>query len=110
MSDTDALVVYCTVGDGREGERLARTLVARKLAACVNVLGGVRSYYWWEGQVQADDELLLIAKTDRARFEGLVEAILQEHSYDCPEVVATPVTAGAPDYLDWIRDALERPD
>lgn len=110
MRETDALVVYCTVPDAREGERLARTLVARKLAACVNVVESVRSYYWWEDEVQADDELLLIAKTDRARFDRLAEAVAQEHSYDCPEVIATPVVAGAPAYLEWIHDALERPD
>lgn len=110
MSETDALVVYCTVPDAEEGERLSRTLVARKLAACVNVIDRVRSYYWWEGEVEADDELLLVAKTDRARFDRLAETVAREHPYDCPEVIATPVVAGAPDYLDWIHEALERPD
>lgn len=99
---TDALVVLCTVPDEPTAERLARGLVEAHLAACVNVLGGVRSFYRWKGAVQDDRELQLVIKTRRARFDALAAWIAREHPYEVPEVLALPVVAGATSYLRWL--------
>ncbi len=99
---SSALVVLCTVPDEPTAERLARGLVEARLAACVNVLGGVRSFYRWKGTVQDDRELQLVIKTRHARFEALAAWIAREHPYEVPEVLALPVVAGAPSYLQWL--------
>jgi periplasmic divalent cation tolerance protein len=99
---TDALVVLCTVPDEPTAERVARGLVEARLAACVNVLAGVRSFYRWKGAVQDDRELQLVIKTRRARFDALASWLAREHPYEVPEVLAIPVVAGATSYLQWL--------
>jgi len=102
-------VVLVTAPDVEVGARLARTLVGEGLAACVNVVPGVRSIYRWEGAVQEDAEVLLVAKTTAAGFAALSERVLALHPYEVPEVIALPVIAGSPGYLAWVRDALGAP-
>jgi periplasmic divalent cation tolerance protein len=99
---TDALVVLVTTPSAELAAGLARTLVEERLAACGNVLPGVRSLYRWEGEVHDDTEALLVLKTSRARFEALRERVLSLHPYDVPEVLALPVEAGSAPYLAWI--------
>ncbi len=99
---TDALVVLCTVGSAEDAERLARALVERRLAACVNVVPGVVSVYRWREQVERDEERLLVIKTRASRFEALKAGILELHPYELPEVVALPVAAGHAPYLAWL--------
>ncbi len=99
---TDALVVLVTAPDAEVAARLARELVEARLAACGNVLPGLRSIYRWEGQVHDEPEALLVLKTTRARFEALREAVLQRHPYQVPEVIALPVEAGSAPYLAWL--------
>jgi periplasmic divalent cation tolerance protein len=99
---TDALVVLVTVPDPGTGAELARALVEERLAACGNVLPGLRSIYRWEGQLHDEAEALLVLKTTRARFEALREAVLRMHPYQVPEVIALPVEAGSAPYLAWL--------
>lgn len=99
---TDALVVLVTAPDAEVAARLARTLVEDRLAACGNVLPGLRSIYRWEGRVHDEPEALLLLKTTRARFEALREAVLRLHPYQVPEVIALPVEAGSAPYLAWL--------
>jgi periplasmic divalent cation tolerance protein len=104
---SDGVVVLVTVGSRPEGERIAETLVTERLAACVNLIGPLQSVYRWEGQVQRDEELLLLIKTRRAlcaRVEARVKVL---HSYQNPEVIAVPITAGSAAYLDWLRGATD---
>jgi periplasmic divalent cation tolerance protein len=89
---------------------LARTLVAERFAACVNLLPGVTSVYRWEGELQEDVETLLIVKTTRARFDALCEKVLELHPYDVLECIAVPVTVGLPAYLNWVNQECEVPD
>lgn len=113
MSTTDAsdcLVVLVTVGSPAEGERIADALVTEALAACVNIVGPIRSVYRWEGQVQRDEELLLIIKTRAGLFAQLDTRVRALHSYQTPEVVALPITAGSQAYLDWLRGATRGGD
>ena len=104
-----AMVVLSTVPDDAVATRLAAALVEKKLAACVNIVGGVRSLYWWEGKVQDDSEVLLICKTDDDHVGGLTAAIEELHPYDCPEVVVLPVAGGSAAYLEWIGASLGEP-
>lgn len=103
---TDALVVLVTTPSADVAAELARTLVGERLAACGNVLPGLRSIYRWQGAVQEDAEALLILKTTRARFEPLRDRVLALHPYEVPEVIALPVEAGSAAYLDWIASSL----
>lgn len=94
--------VYITAEDVEEAKALGRALVEERLAACANVIPGTIPIYWWEGRVQEGAEAVLIAKTRADLVERLVEFVRQKHSYDCPCVVALPVTGGNPDFLGWI--------
>jgi periplasmic divalent cation tolerance protein len=101
--ENDALVVLVTVATPEEGERLAAALVDERCAACVNIVGPIRSIYRWEGSVHNDQEFLLIIKTCTSRFAALEQRVRALHSYQTPEVVALPITAGSAPYLDWWR-------
>jgi periplasmic divalent cation tolerance protein len=99
---TDAIVVLVTTPTPERAAEIARAAVGERLAACGNVVPGLRSVYRWEGKVQDDAEALLVLKTTRARFEALRERVLALHPYDVPEVIALPVEAGSAPYLAWI--------
>lgn len=94
--------LYMTASGPEEARRIGRALVEHRLAACVNIIEGMESIYWWEGRIQEDRETLLIAKTRAELFEPLLEKVKALHSYDCPCVVALPIESGNPEYLDWI--------
>jgi len=106
MDAPEVVVVLVTAPDEAVAERLARAVVEDRLAACVNVVGPIRSIYRWEGVVTDEAEHLLIAKTTRdlvARFENTVRSL---HPYDVPEVVALPVVGGSLPYLSWVTDEV----
>ena len=103
-----AIVVLSTAPDESVAASLAGVLVEGKLAACVNLVSGVRSLYWWDGALQNDAEVLLICKTDGERLDALTRTLTELHPYDCPEVVALPVAGGAAAYLGWIGETLDR--
>lgn len=107
MRADETLVVLTTAESLEEGAHIAKTLVERKLAACVNVVPGVRSIYSWKGEICDDAEVLLVSKTNRARFEDLATAIRDLHSYDVPEIIALPPHAVDPAYAAWLGDALK---
>jgi periplasmic divalent cation tolerance protein len=86
-------------------EGIANQLVTEGLAACVNIVPGLKSVYMWKGAVAADDELLLLIKTTAARYEDLEAAIREAHPYELPEIVSVPILAGLRGYLQWIQDA-----
>ncbi|HTJ65693.1 MAG TPA: divalent-cation tolerance protein CutA [Alphaproteobacteria bacterium] len=99
---SDKISVYIVAADADEANRIAEALVAERLAACVNILGAVRSIYRWQGQVERADEVALIAKTATALFDRLATRVRELHSYDTPAIVAWPIVAGDAAYLDWI--------
>ena len=98
----ERLVVLMTAGSRDEADRIAHALVTEMLAACVNVLPGVTSVYRWEGELQRDQEWLLVAKTTSEVLDDLVRRVQALHSYDLPEVVALPVMGGNEAYLRWV--------
>lgn len=97
-----AIAVLVTAGSGEEAERIARTLVEERLAACVNVVSGVRSLYRWEGRVAEDTEHLLVIKSRRELLPRLEQRVRELHSYSVPEVVALEVIGGSRSYLEWL--------
>lgn len=101
---SDVRVVLVTVSSEEEGLKVARSLVERRLAACVNVVPGVRSIYRWKGAVQDERELLLVAKTREELLPRVVAAVKELHSYTVPEVIALPVLSGNESYLAWVKE------
>ncbi len=102
---SEFIVVMVTVGDLAEGERIADALVEERLAACVNIVGPLRSVYVWGGAVQREQEYLLLIKARRRGFEALATRVGALHSYEVPEIVAVDLAAGAPPYLAWLAAA-----
>jgi periplasmic divalent cation tolerance protein len=100
------LVALSTVGSAEDADRLARALVERRLAACVNVVPGVVSHYRWKGELQRDEERLLVIKTRTERIEALREALRELHPYDLPELVAFEISEGSPAYLKWLDEGV----
>ncbi len=99
--------VYMTTGTQEEARRIGRALVEARLAACVNIIAGMNSLYWWEGALQDDNETVLIAKTREELLADLIDKVKAMHSYECPCVVALPIEAGNPAYLDWLAQETE---
>jgi periplasmic divalent cation tolerance protein len=100
---TDVRAVLISAPDEETSETLARALVGERLAACVNVVPGIVSFYRWQGSMHRDPEVLLIAKTSSARVDSLRARVVELHPYDVPEVVVLPVEQGHLPYLDWVR-------
>ncbi|MFT3917164.1 MAG: divalent-cation tolerance protein CutA [Anaeromyxobacteraceae bacterium] len=100
---TDVLVVLVTAPSPERAAELARAVVEERLAACGNVVPGVRSIYRWEGKVVDEPEALLVLKTTRDRLDALQERVLALHPYEVPEVLALSVDAGAERYLGWVH-------
>lgn len=102
-AESDApIIVMITAGSRVEAETLAKTIVERRLAACVQILPEMLSVYRWQGTVQRSSEHLLLVKTMHARFAELEREVRLEHTYDTPEVIAIPVVVGSEDYLEWL--------
>lgn len=106
---TDKIVVLTTCASAEEAEKIARTLVSKKLAACVNMLPAVRSIYRWKGAVEDAQEIQLVIKSSRGLFDEVRAEIEKLHSYEMPEVIAIPIVDGSEAYLDWLnRELAER--
>ena len=103
---TDKIVVLTTCAVKSDAERMARALVDGRLAACVNVVPGVRSFYHWKGTTESSEEFLLIVKTSRDLFGALRAEMEKLHPYELPELLALPVVAGAENYLSWLQSNL----
>ncbi len=101
-------VVLVTIDTPERAETISRDIVERRLAACVNIVPGLRSVYSWEGEVHCDDELLLVIKTSAACIDKLRDRILQIHPYDVPEFITIPIDDGSPGHLNWLADQVNR--
>ena len=103
---TEAIAVFVTTADSAEAYRLAEMLISQHLAACVQILPEMKSVYRWQGKIERQKEILLIAKTTQAKFEALEREVRAIHSYETPEIVALPLTAGSAAYLKWLRSSV----
>lgn len=95
-------MIYMTAGSLEEARTIGRALVSERLAACVNIIDRMNSFYWWEGQVLDDAEVVVIAKTVESLVPRLSERVKEMHGYDCPCVIALPIAGGFQPFLDWI--------
>ena len=100
------VIALSTVGSAEEADRIARTLVERRLAACVNVVPGVVSHYRYHGELHRDEERLLVIKTRSERMEALRAALAELHPYELPELVALEITDGLEPYLEWLDGSV----
>jgi periplasmic divalent cation tolerance protein len=106
----DRFIQVTTTTDKREdAERIARSLVERRLAGCVQILGPVTSIYRWKGKIETAGEWLCLIKSREDLYGAIEAAIRSLHPYETPEIIAVPVTAGSGDYLDWLRNELTAP-
>lgn len=104
---TDKIVVLVTCGTAGEAARIARSLVERRIAACVNILQSpVRSVYRWKNKIETAHERLLLIKTSRGKFRELRACVKRLHSYSVPEIIALPIAEGSAPYLRWIEECL----
>jgi len=103
MNETK-IVVFITAPTLPVAEQIAKRLVERRLAACVNILPAIQSIYRWEGKIHQESEILLVVKTRDGLFEDhLIPAVLEIHPFKVPEIIAVPVMNGLPGYLEWIN-------
>ena len=107
MNDEAHQVVLSTCASMADAERIARDLVEKGIAACVNIIPGVRSIYRWKGKVEEANEVLVMVKIPAHRYGGVEGRIKHLHSYDLPEVIALPVSRGSRKYLHWLGPAPE---
>jgi periplasmic divalent cation tolerance protein len=103
MSEQQVILVLCTFPDAEKARQIGTLVVERQLAACVNLVPGIESIYEWEGKVCLEAEVMGVFKTSADRFEALMDALVEVHPYEVPEVVALPVTKGSAPFLDWVR-------
>jgi len=107
MPPENAVVILVTTSSDDEGHRIAGALLEQRKAACVNIVPGVSSFFWWQGKIESAQEGLLIVKTKASLVNEVVSLVKSLHSYQVPEVIALPVVAGNQDYLDWIDKEVE---
>ena len=102
-----ALLMISTTGSEKEAHRLARSLVEERLAACANVIPGVRSFFFWEGRLCQEKEALILIKTMNSRARKIVEKIKKIHSYEVPEIIFFRVDRGEKNYLKWVEKMVK---
>ena len=106
----EAIQICTTVSEQADAERIAASLVAKRLVACVQVAGPVESTFRWKGRIESSQEWVCTAKTLRSAYGAVEHAIRQIHSYDEPEIVALPIVLGSAGYLQWISDSVDLSD
>jgi periplasmic divalent cation tolerance protein len=108
VADMRAIAVITTVGTEEQANLIAREIVARRQAACVNIVPGIRSIYRWKGKICKDGELLLVVKTLEGEFEGVAATIRELHSYELPEILSFSVSHGERRFLEWIAGSVDK--
>lgn len=100
------IVIFVTTSGKKEAKLIAARLIKNKLAACVNIIDKIESLFWWRGKVDASKETLLIIKSKKNKFAKIAQAVKSSHSYEVPEIIALPITAGYKPYLRWIDECV----
>ena len=105
----DAIIIFVTCANKEEAAKISQALVKDGLAACVNIIAGIESVFWWEEKVQSAEEVLLIAKSQKSKLKEIIILVKSMHSYQIPEIIAVPIIGGYQPYLDWINDSIRKP-
>jgi len=100
----DEIVAIITASSENEAVIIAKALIENKLAGCVNIIKNIRSIYSWQGKIEDEPEVLMIAKTQKHLFDSLMKKVKELHSYSVPEIIALPIVEGSEDYLKWLRE------
>lgn len=100
------MVVLCTAPSKEAAQKIADTLISKKLCACANIVSGVLSTFFWQGEVCSEEEVLLIIKTSGSLYEALEQTIKEIHPYDLPEIIALPIVAGSKECLEWVDKSV----
>ncbi len=100
------IIILITAKDKKEADKIAQALIKNKLAACVNILPGVQSLFWWQGKVDQAKEALLVVKSRKEKFAKIAKLVKSVHSYDVPEIIAIPIVSGFKPYLNWIDESI----
>ena len=106
MEESRYIVILITSDSVEEADHIARVRLKKKKVACVNIVRGIDSYFWWEGKPNSARENLLIAKTKASLLPEILEVVRKVHSYDVPEVIALPIIGGNKDYLEWLEQSV----
>lgn len=100
---TDSIVVMITCSSKREAVKIKEVLLKKRKVACVNIISGVDSFFWWKGKIDSSLEVLLLAKTKKKMLKEIITLVQKIHSYEVPEIIALPVIGGNKNYLKWIE-------
>ncbi|MCX5781185.1 MAG: divalent-cation tolerance protein CutA [Elusimicrobia bacterium] len=101
------IVIFITCANLKEAEKISKQLLEKKLTACANLVRGVSSRYWWKGKIQKSNEIMLIMKSRKRLFKKIISEVKKNHSYEVPEIIALPIIAGNPEYLEWIKESTK---
>ncbi|MCG2827858.1 divalent-cation tolerance protein CutA [Methanothermobacter sp. K4] len=102
-------LIYITTSGQEESARIGRRLVEERLAACVNIIPSIKSFYHWEGSLEEDEESVLIVKTASELTQQIIKRVRELHSYDNPCIISIPITGGSRDYLEWLNNEVKKP-
>ena len=108
MEDTRYVVILVTAGTSDEARKIADVLLEKRKAACVSIVPGVSSRFWWRGRLDSAEESLLIVKTRASSLNEIITLVRETHSYEVPEIIALPVVGGNPDYLEWLDREVDQ--
>lgn len=100
--------VLTTTEKKEDAEKIAKTLVGKKLTGCIQIVGPITSTYWWKGNVETAEEWLLFIKSKKTLYEELEKAIKDMHPYETPEIIAMPIVSGSKNYLEWLKNELKK--
>ena len=107
MRDPDNIIVMITCSSKREAERIGKRLLEERKVACINIIPGINSSFWWKGKIDSCSEVFLLAKTKKKEFVGIVALVKKIHRYEIPEIIALPVINGDKAYLKWMEEIIE---
>jgi len=110
MTLSENVLVIFSIAASEEAERVAKVLVGKRIAACMSMLGPIKSIYWWKNRIEESEEYLLLIKTTQDKYEELERAIKEIHSYQVPEILATPVMSALREYVEWLREEVSKSD
>ena len=108
MENSENVVIFITAGTDEEAQEIAKALLKNRDAACVNIVHGISSLFWWNDKLDSAQESLLIVKSKTSLLRKIVTLVKEVHSYENPEIIALPIIGGNPDYLDWIGKEVKK--
>jgi periplasmic divalent cation tolerance protein len=100
-------LIYITTSGEEESEKIAKTLLEERIVACANIIPSMKSFYWWEGEIEEDTESILFLKTRSDKLDTIIRRVKDIHSYDIPCILEISIQSGSEDYLKWLEDSLQ---